>query len=84
VADVLDDVAAAGAAALDDEDELPPHPTSAAAIMATATAPAPKRARPDLNMVPLLLSTLARVPVRVWTGLAKAKRVDQLAATPRG
>jgi hypothetical protein len=66
VLDVLDEAAAAGAAAaLDDDDELPPHPPIAAAIMATANTPAPKRARSDLNMVPLLLSTLARVPVRI-------------------
>ena len=71
---MLDDDAAAGAAELED-DELPPHPPITAAIMATANKPAPKRARPDLNMVPLLLSRLARVPVRLHRlGKSKAGR----------
>lgn len=76
-AEVLDDDAL-------DDDELDPHPAITAAIMATATAPALMRARSDLNMVLLLLS-LARVPVRIDSppGSAKAKRFDQLAASPR-
>lgn len=36
----------------DDDDELDPHPTITAAIMATATAPALMRARSDLNIGP--------------------------------
>jgi hypothetical protein len=44
-AEVLDDDAL-------DDDELDPHPTTTAAIMATATAPALMRARSDLNIGP--------------------------------
>jgi hypothetical protein len=53
--DVLDDDAAAGvldAAALDDEDELDPHPAIAAAVRAAANTRAPMRARSDLNIGP--------------------------------
>jgi hypothetical protein len=53
---VLDDAAAVDAevdaAALDDDDELDPHPAITATTMATATAPAPTRERSDLNMGP--------------------------------
>jgi hypothetical protein len=63
---VLDDDAPAeafDAEALDD-DELDPHPAITATSMATAIAPAPKRARLDLNMVPLLLSKRPRAGPR--------------------
>jgi hypothetical protein len=81
---VLDDVAAAGAAALLDDDELEPQPAIAAAITATATTPAQARACSDLNMVqtppletPACRSALSLSPA------AEAKRFDQLAASPR-
>ena len=82
-----DDAAAAGVldddAALDDDDE-DPHPPIAAAIMATTTAPAPMRARSDLNMSPTPPLETARVPVRVepFARLGEAKRVGNLAASP--
>jgi hypothetical protein len=64
--EVLDDDA--GAAALDvaalDDDELDPHPPITAAIMATATTPAPMRARSDLNIGPPLLSRPTRADPR--------------------
>jgi hypothetical protein len=55
-ADVADDDPPA-AGALDDVDEVDPHPPSTAAVMATTTAPAPTRARLDLNMSATPLST---------------------------
>jgi hypothetical protein len=65
---VLDDdpapEAAFDAEALDDDDELDPHPAITDTSMATAIAPAPKRARLDLNMVPLLLSKRPRAGPR--------------------
>jgi hypothetical protein len=63
---VLDDAPAEGfdADALEDDDELDPHPAITATNMATAIAPAPKRARSDLNMVPLLLSKRPRAGPR--------------------
>jgi hypothetical protein len=64
--EVLDDVPAEAfdADALDDDDELDPHPAMTATSMATAIAPAPERARLDLNMVPLLLSKRPRAGPR--------------------
>jgi len=65
--EVLDDdvpAEAFDAAALDDDDELDPHPAMTATSMATAIAPAPTRARSDLNMVPLLLSKRPRAGPR--------------------
>ncbi|MGN6866956.1 MAG: hypothetical protein ACTHMY_00985 [Solirubrobacteraceae bacterium] len=61
-----DDVPAAAfdADALDDDDELDPHPAMTATSMATVIAPAPTRARLDLNMVPLLLSKRPRAGPR--------------------
>jgi hypothetical protein len=47
-----------------EDDELEPHPAMTATNMATAIAPAPKRARSDLNMVPLLLSKRPRAGPR--------------------
>jgi hypothetical protein len=85
---VLDDGAVAAADdALDDaldDDELDPHPPITAAIMATATTPAPMRERSDLNMGPLLLSRPAIEPIRMESspGSAKAKRFDRLVASP--
>jgi len=64
---VLDDDAPADAfdaAALDVDDELDPHPAITATSMATAIAPALKRARLDLNMVRLLLSKRPRAGPR--------------------
>jgi hypothetical protein len=46
------------------DDELDPHPAITATSMATAIAPAPTRARLDLNMVPLLLSKRPRAGPR--------------------
>jgi hypothetical protein len=85
-AGVLDDVA------LDDDDELDPHPPITAAVMATTTAPAPMRARLDLNMgaTPPLPTgphadpRLNLRPARSSPGSAQANRFDQLAASPRG
>jgi hypothetical protein len=63
---VLDDAPAEGfdADALEDDDELDPHPAITTTNMTTAIAPAPKRARSDLNMVPLLLSKRPRAGPR--------------------
>jgi hypothetical protein len=61
--EVVDDDAAAGVLAedtLDDDDDDDPHPAITAAITATASTPAPRRARFDLNIGPLLLSTCPR------------------------
>jgi hypothetical protein len=80
------DDAALDAEALDDDDELDPHPAiTTTTRMATTIAPAPKRARSDLNMVPLLLSKRPRCRFRVHLspGSGKAKRFAQLAASPR-
>jgi hypothetical protein len=63
-AELVEDVAAAGAAAVLDDDELDPQPAITAAIMATATTPAPRRARSDLIIGPLLLSKRPRAGPR--------------------
>jgi hypothetical protein len=78
------DAAAFDADALDD-DELDPHPAITTTSMATTIAPAPKRARSDLNMVPLLLSKRPRAgsALNRSPGSGKAKRFAQLAASPR-
>jgi hypothetical protein len=85
--EVLDDAPAEAfdAAALDDDEELDPHPASTPTSMATAIAPAPKRARSDLNMVSLLLSKRPRAgsALNLSPGSGRAKRFDQLAASPR-
>jgi hypothetical protein len=64
--EVLDDAPAEAfdADVAEDDDELDPHPAITATSMATAIAPAPKRARSDLNMVPLLLSKRPRAGPR--------------------
>jgi hypothetical protein len=65
-ADVLEDDPPA-AAALDDVDEVDPHPPRTPAITAaTSTAPAPVRARLDLNMgaTPPLRTTCPRAGPR--------------------
>jgi hypothetical protein len=82
---LVDDVAAAGAAAVLDDDELDPQPPITAAIMATATTPAPVRARLDQNMglTPPLETPACRSALNL-SPAAKAKRFDQLAASPRG
>jgi hypothetical protein len=65
-ADVLDDDPPAAAALDDVDDDDDPHPPRTAAMMATSTAPAPLRARLELNMgATPPLGQLARVPVRV-------------------
>jgi hypothetical protein len=81
-AEVLDDDPPA--AALDDVVEVDPHPASTAAIIATTVAPAPMRARLDLNMGRLPPLVTARVPVRVEPSPAReANRFDPLAASRR-
>jgi hypothetical protein len=64
--EVLDDPPAEAfdADVAEDDDELDPHPAMTATSMATAIAPAPRRARSDLNMVPLLLSKRPRAGPR--------------------
>jgi hypothetical protein len=83
-----DDAPAAGVlddAALDDDDELDPHPAITAAVIATASTPALMRARSNLNMGPTLLSRPAREPLRVESApcSGEANRFDRLAASPR-
>lgn len=82
------DVDAAAAGVLDDaaldDDELDPQPAVTAAIMATATAPAPMRARLDLNigLTPPLDLPACRSALTLRPARAKAKRFGQLAASP--
>jgi hypothetical protein len=82
-ADVLDDDPPA--AALEDDDDADPHPPSTAAIMATTTAPAPMRARLDLNIgaTPPLDNLPACRSALNLRRLSEANRFDQLAASPR-
>jgi hypothetical protein len=83
-AGVLDDDPPA-AGALDDDDDADPHPPITAAIMATATAPAPMRVRLDLNMgaTPPLDNMPACRSALNLRRLGEANRFDQLAASPR-
>jgi hypothetical protein len=84
-ADVLDDDPPAAGALDDEDDEVDPHAPSTAAIMATATAPAPTRARLDLNMgaTPPLDNLPACRSALNLRRLGEANRFDQLAASPR-
>jgi hypothetical protein len=83
-ADVLDDDPPA-AAALDDVDEVDPHPPITAAMMAANIAPAPMRARLDLNIgaTPPLDNMPACRSALSLCRLREANRFDQLAARPR-